>query len=166
MDYRIRRVMRGDAPALARIQTSSWNTAFRGILSDSDLERLTDIGKAAAMYQHLLDEGIGNGYIGEVDGKAHCIAYWDRARDADMPDYAEIICIHSLPDNWRKGFGGQMMDRLLADISQAGYTKVMLWVFAENARARAFYEAKGFRPTNKIKSSLGTTEICYERNLA
>lgn len=165
MDYRIRRVKQGDAPALAQIQTSSWKTAFRGILSDDDLERLTNIAKATAMYQHLLNEGIGNGYIGEVDGKAHCIAYWDRTRDADMPDYAEIICIHSLPDNWRKGFGSKMMDRLLADIAQAGFKKVMLWVFVENARARAFYEAKGFRPTNKIKPSFGTMEICYERNL-
>lgn len=165
MDYRIRRVTQGDAPVLARIQTSSWKTAFRGILSDSELERLTNIEKATAMYRHLLNEGIGNGYIGEVDGKAHCIAYWDRARDADMLDYAEIICIHSLPDNWRKGFGSQMMDRLLADIAQAGYKKVMLWVFTGNTRARAFYEAKGFRPVNKTKTSFGTTEICYEKKI-
>ena len=82
-----------------------------------------------------------------------------------MPDYAEIICIHSLPDNWRKGFGSKMMDRLLADIAQAGFKKVMLWVFVENTRARAFYETKGFRPTNKIKPSFGTMEICYVKVL-
>lgn len=165
MNYRIRRVNKGDAATLAMIQTTSWKTAFRGILSDSDLERLTDIKKAASMYQRLLDEGIGNGYLGEVDGKAHCMAYWDSARDADMPQYAEIICIHSLPNNWRKGFGGQMMDRLLLDISQAGFHNVMLWVFTENIRARAFYEAKGFHPTNKTKPSFGTTEICYEKEI-
>ena len=117
------------------------------------------------MYQGLLAEGKGNGYIGEIDGKAHCIAYWDSARDADMPQCAEIICIHSLPDNWRKGFGGQMMDRILSDISQAGFKKVVLWVFTENSRARAFYEAKGFQPTDKIKPVLGTTEICYEKEI-
>lgn len=165
MNYRIRRVNKEDAAALAMIQTTSWKTAFRGILSDNDLERLTDTEKAAFMYQRLLDEGIGNGYIGEIDGKAHCMAYWDSARDADMPQYAEIICIHSLPDNWRKGFGRQMMDRILSDISQAGFQKVMLWVFTENLRARAFYEAKGFHLTNKTKPSFGTTEICYEKEI-
>ena len=111
MTYQIRRVQQGDAAALATVQTSSWKAAFRGILSDNDLERLTTVEKATAMYQGLLAEGKGNGYIGEIDGKAHCIAYWDSARDADMSQCAEIICIHSLPDNWRKGFGGQMMDR-------------------------------------------------------
>lgn len=75
MNYQIRRVTQGDAAALAEVQTSSWKAAFRGILSDSDLERLTDMEKAAAMYQGLLADGKGNGYIGEIDGKVHCIAY-------------------------------------------------------------------------------------------
>ena len=165
MCYEIRRVKQGDADALGAVQTASWKAAFRGILSEEMLEKLTDPQKTAAMYRRLLADGTGNGYIGEIDGKAHCIAYWDKTRDADMPQYAEIICIHSLPDNWRKGYGGQMMDRLLADIAQAGFEKVMLWVFTENARARAFYEAKGFRPTDKIQPAFGTTEICYVKEL-
>ena len=165
MCYEIRRVKQGDAEALGAVQTASWKAAFRGILSEEMLEKLTDPQKAAAMYRRLLADGTGNGYIGEIDGKAHCIAYWDKARDADMPQYAEIICMHSLPDNWRKGYGGQMMDRLLADIAQAGFEKVMLWVFTENARARAFYEAKGFRSTDKIQPAFGTTEICYLKEL-
>lgn len=163
--YRIRRVKQEDASTLAMIQTTSWKTAFRSIISDNDLENLTNTEKVTTMYHRLLTEGKGNGYIGEIDGNAHCIAYWDSARDADMPQYAEIICIHSLPDNWRKGFGGQMMDRILSDISQAGFEKVMLWVFTENFRARAFYEAKGFRPTDKTKPAFGTTEICYEKEI-
>lgn len=165
MNYVIRRVKQEGALTLAAIQTTSWKTAFRGILSDSDLERLASIEKATAMYDRLLATGKGNGYIGEIDAKAHRIAYWDRARAEDMPQYAEIICVHSLPDNWRKGFGGQMMDRLLLDISQAGFEKVMLWVFAENSRARVFYEAKGFHPTDRTKLSWGAMEICYEKEI-
>ena len=165
MCYEIRRVKQGDAEALGAVQTASWKAAFRGILSEEMLEKLTDPQKAAVMYRRLLADGTGNGYIGEINGKAHCIAYWDKARDADMPQYAEIICIHRLPDNWRKGYGGQMMDRLLADIAQAGFDKVMLWVFTENARARAFYEAKGFCSTDKIQPAFGTTEICYVKEL-
>ncbi len=165
MDYQIRTVTNEDSKTLADIQTTSWRSAFRGILSDEDLGRLTNVEKANNMYCRLLNEGKGHGYIGEVDGKAHCIAWWDRSRDADMPEYAEIICIHSLPDNWRKGYGSQMMDRLLADIRAAGYHKVMLWVFTDNRRARAFYEAKGFTATEKVKPALGTIEICYIKEL-
>lgn len=163
--FHIRPVNRQDGATLAAIQTTSWRSAFRGILSDQDLERLTHREKAAQMYDRLLADGKGNGYIGELDGKAHCIAWWDGSRDEDMPDHAEIICIHSLPDHWRKGYGTQMMDRLLADISAAGFRKVMLWVFTENHRARAFYEKSGFVSTDKVKPTLGTTELCYTKDL-
>lgn len=36
MSYRIRRVEQGDAFTLAAIQTTSWKTAFRGIVADND----------------------------------------------------------------------------------------------------------------------------------
>ncbi len=165
MDYQIRPVGKDDSQTLAGIQTTSWRSAFRGILSEEDLDRLTNVEKATNMYRLLLNEGKGHGYIGDLDGKAHCIAWWDRSRDADMAGYAEIICIHSLPDNWRKGYGSKMMDRLLADIKTAGYHEVMLWVFTDNHRARAFYETKGFVATEKVKPALGTTEICYIKEL-
>ena len=100
-----------------------------------------------------------------MEGKPHCIAYWDATREKDMPGYAEIICIHSLQDNWGKGYGGKMMDRLLSDIAAAGYKKVMLWVFVKNERARKFYEAKGFAATDRIQLSFDTEEICYVKSL-
>ena len=161
----IRRVKQGDEQALAYIQTESWKAAFRDILAEDILQKSTDIGRAREMYRKLLTENKGNGYILEIEGKAHCIAYWDKARDGDIADAAEIICIHSLPDNWRKGYGSRMMNRLLNDIAAVGYSKVVLWVFEENRRARAFYEAKGFAVTDKIKPALGATEICYEKKL-
>ena len=70
-------------------------------------------------------------------------------------------CIHSLPDNWHKGYGSQMMDRVLEDIKEAGYSEVVLWVFRDNARARAFYEAKGFTLTDISKPAFDTEEVLY-----
>ena len=113
------------------------------------------------MYQKLLDENKGNGYILSVDGKPHCIAFWDAARDAEFHGKAELICIHSLPDNWHKGFGSLMMDQVLMDIKDAGYSEVVLWVFRDNIRARAFYEAKGFTLTDISKPSFDTEEVLY-----
>ncbi|WP_458862692.1 GNAT family N-acetyltransferase [Acidaminobacterium chupaoyuni] len=165
MEVSIRKVKNGDAPALAKIQTESWNAAFRHILSAETLEKSTQPGRVEAMYQRLLDENIGHGYLLELDGKAHCIAYWDRARDAEMQGCAEIICIHSLRERWGKGYGTKMMEKLLEDIARAGYSKVILWVFAENERARKFYEARGFAANGKEKTGLGAQELCYEKTL-
>lgn len=165
MEAIIRKVQQGDANVLAYIQTESWRAAFAGILDTETLAKCTNIDRATEMYLRLLEKDIGNGYILSADGKPHCIAYWDAARDAEFVGKAELICIHSLPDNWHKGFGSQMMDRVINDIKEAGYSEVVLWVFRENQRARAFYEAKGFRPTDISKSAYDTEEILYSKGL-
>ena len=98
MQYTIERVKLGDEAALAHIQTTSWKEAFKHILSPEALERATGMERATAMYRRLLEQHIGNGYLLRVDGKPHCIAWWDATREVEMPGYAELICIHSLPD--------------------------------------------------------------------
>ncbi len=165
MEVVIRKVKQGDASDLAYIQTESWKAAFASILEAEILTKCTNIERATAMYQRLLDENKGNGYLLTVDGKPHCIAYWDAARDAAFAGKAELICIHSLPGNWRKGFGSQMMDQVLMDIKQAGFYEVVLWVFRDNKCARDFYEAKGFRLTDILKPAFDTEEILYSKEL-
>ena len=165
MGYTIEKVKLGDESVLAYIQTESWKAGFKGILDPDTLTKCTNINKATAMYKRLLTQNIGNGYILKVDDKPHCIAWWDTARDKDMVGYAELICIHSLSDNWRKGYGSNMMNTALTDIKNAGYSKVMLWVFEENIRARKFYEKHGFVTKGKIKPGINPIEICYEKSL-
>ena len=164
-NYIIRKVADGDAPMLAYIQTESWKSAFKGILGEDVLARCTNVERATQMYAGLLETKKGNGYLLEVDGKGHCIAWWDATREEDMEGFAELICIHSLQENWGKGYGSKMMDKVLSDIEKAGYTKVMLWVFEENQRAKAFYEAKGVGKSGKSKVSLGAMEVIYEKVL-
>ena len=165
MEYTIEPVKPGDESALAYIQTESWKAGFKDILSADILERFTQIDKATAMYRRLLEQNVGNGYLLKVEGKPHCIAWWDTTREKDMPGYAELICIHSLQDKWRKGYGSKMMNAVLQDISAAGFSKVMLWVFENNTRARRFYEAHGFTTSGKTKLNFAATELCYEKSL-
>ena len=165
MEAVIRKVQQGDANTLAYIQTESWKAAFAGILDAETLEKCTDIDRATAMYQRLLDENKGNGYLLSVDGTPHCIAYWDTARDAELTGKAELICIHSLPENRHKGYGSQMMNQVLNDIKENGYSEVFLWVFRENYHARAFYEANGFMLTDTSKPAFDTEEVLYSKRI-
>ena len=165
MGYTIERVKLGDEETLAYIQTESWKAGFKDILSADILKRYTQIDKATAMYRRLLEQHIGNGYLLKVEGNPHCIAWWDATRENDMPDYAELICIHSLQNQWRKGYGSKMMGTVLHDIAHAGYSKLMLWVFEDNTRARKFYESLGFTANGKVKTAMEATEVCYEKEL-
>ncbi|MBE6897196.1 MAG: GNAT family N-acetyltransferase [Ruminococcaceae bacterium] len=166
MEYTIERAKLGDEAVLAYIQTESWKAGFKDILNAETLQRSTQIDKATMMYRRILEQNIGNGYLLKVDGEPHCIAWWDTTRGNDMPGYAELICIHSLQNRWRKGYGSKMMETVLWDISAAGYKKVMLWVFEDNARARHFYEKHGFTTSSKKKPNSEPTEICYEREIS
>lgn len=164
-DVLIRHVRPGDETVLAHIQTASWKSAFRHILDVDTLERLTNPDKAADMYKKLLDAGKGHGYLLELEGKPHCIAWWDAARNARFAGSAELICIHSLQENRRKGYGSAMMERVLQDIRQAGFRKVMLWVFEKNTAAISFYEAFGFWDTGIRQDAFGAAEAAYEKDL-
>lgn len=161
----IRRAALGDERTLAYIQTESWKAAFCDIVPADILGKCTEMGNATEMYRKLLEAGKGNGYLLEVDGSPHCIAYWDTTREAEMNGYAELICIHSLQDKWHKGFGSKMMDRILEDVRNAGYSKIMLWVFEENRRAIGFYEKNGFVASGRKQIAHGATEVMYIKDL-
>lgn len=161
----IRRVQANDANTLAYIQTESWKSAFKNILSKEELDKYTNIDRAIELYNMILSKNIGNGFILTIDENPHCIAYWDKSRDEEIEEYAEIICIHSLCNNWGKGYGSKMMDYILRDIKNNGFTKVMLWVFKENNRARKFYENHGFVLTEKSKKFSDAIEVMYCKDL-
>ena len=165
MGFSIRKAEKGDEVSLAHIQTESWKAAFKGILEDEILDKCTEMEPTIRMYKKLLDADKGNGYILEVDGRPHCIAWWDRSRTESMSEYAELICIHSLQSNWRKGYGSKMLNRVLHDMIKEGYDRGMLWVFRDNIRARKFYEANGFVTHGMIKPGTYPEEICYEKQL-
>ncbi|MBQ7873696.1 MAG: GNAT family N-acetyltransferase [Oscillospiraceae bacterium] len=161
----IRRAKNGDEKILAYIQTESWKSAFRGILSDEDLEKLTDITRVTEMYERTLRNYPEHGFILLIGEKPHCISFWSASRENDMKDFAELICIHSLPDNRRRGYGSMMIEHIFGEIKKAGFEKVMLWVFADNLPARKFYEKAGFVPNGKTKLFRGAVEMMYCKDL-
>lgn len=159
----IRKTNLADAKSLAYIQTVSWKNAFKYILNEEELDRYTNIDNATKMYTELHQNNIGNSYILTIDNIGHCIAFWDENKD--KPNSAEIISIHSLPLNWSKGYGTQMMNHVLEDIKQQGYDKVYLWVFKDNDRACNFYEKNGFVYTGKTKLFNNVKEVLYCKEL-
>ena len=93
-------------------------------------------------------------YLGVV--KSFLASITDSSNDEDEQNDLSLImkAPGSLQNQWRKGYGSKMMDVVLHDIAAAGYSKVMLWVFEDNARARRFYEAHGFTTSGKAKPNI------------
>ena len=161
----IRKAEPGDEKILAHIQTESWKAAFTDILSPEELERCTNLEKAEQMYHSVLRREGCNMAIEFAENQPHCIAAWGKNR-CDLGDaVGELICIHSLQNNWAKGYGSAMMEYVLAQLQQEGYKSVILWVFEANTRARKFYEKHGFELTKQKKLANGIAELMYAKDI-
>ena len=81
----------------------------------------------------------------------------------ETEDGAEIVAIHSLPENWGTGLGHAMLTEAL---KQIGDRTVHLWAFKENTRARRFYEKHGFHwdGTERVSEFDRALEVRYVRS--
>lgn len=161
----IRHAVSGDENILAEIHVESWRSAFAQILSPQTLNACTDKKAITSMYARVLQQDMAKGWILFVDAIPHCMAFWGACREDAAPNTAELICIHSLCGNWGKGYGSKMMQHILDEIKCAGYTTVNLWVFAENTRARKFYEKHGFELSGKQRLNYDALEVMYTKYL-
>ena len=58
-----------------------------------------------------------------------------------------------------------MMEYVLAQLQQANFKSVILWVFEANTRARRFYEKHGFVLTEQRKLANGVAELMYRKDI-
>ena len=163
--FTLRRAVPGDEAVLALIQTEAWKAAFQEILSPDTLARYSDKDRAEDMYTTILGRDLARVTLASLGGQPCGIAAWSRNRDDLGPGIAELICIHVLPGQWRRGCGSALMDHLLAEMRAAGYTQAVLWVFSANTRAIGLYERYGFAPEGRRKNVFGAEELLYIRSL-
>lgn len=60
-------------------------------------------------------------------------------------DTGELYAIYVVPEAWGSGAARELMAEAKDWFAQEGYATAMLWVLADNPRARHFYEREGWR---------------------
>lgn len=161
----IRTITAADAEACANLHICSWQSAFKNIISEQVMQRQTGRERLLAVYQAAAESSVHHGLAAEEDGKMLAMAWYGPSRRSEKREAAELICLHVLPEEKGKGIGHGLMARLLEDMKEEGYEECFLWVFADNERARRFYEKEGFASEGSRKSTLEAEEIMYSRKL-
>jgi ribosomal protein S18 acetylase RimI-like enzyme len=145
----VRRAVEGDAAAIAAVHVRAWQAAYRGIVADAILDRLT-VEDRERMWTDLLAGGADAPAttVAEVDGAvAGFCTVATPSRDEDAPPCtAEIPALYVDPDRRRRGIGATLLGAALRGLEQGGWERVTLWVFSGNDAARAFYARFGFEP--------------------
>ncbi|MEU3455414.1 GNAT family N-acetyltransferase [Micromonospora sp. NPDC006766] len=149
----IRREEPDDAEAIARVHVRSWQAGYAGIMPDEVLRRLNP----AAWAQRRRDLGTADPahpfatLLAEVDGRVAGFATFGPYRNnQDRGDldhrYGEILAVYVEPAHWGTGTGGDLLTAARAGLTERGWQEYRLWVLADNARARRFYERAGLSP--------------------
>ncbi len=169
----VRRATVTDADAIADVHARSWPSRYQGLVPDrliADVVAGRD-RRAAAFRELLTDESSPQRIWVAIDGDAVVgMAIWSPSRDEDATEStADLEAIYLDPDFIGQGLGRTLMQRVVDDIAQAGFTEATLWVLGTNERARRFYEAAGWRVDGATKVEerpAGTlSEVRYRKAL-
>ncbi|HET9672987.1 MAG TPA: GNAT family N-acetyltransferase [Actinomycetota bacterium] len=141
----IRRAGPADARAVAEVHVGSWRHAYRGLLPDGYLDRLSVEEREGTWREALGGASIG-AFVGELGGRVVGFASFGPSRDGDAGrDVGEIPAIYVEPSALGTGVGRELLGAATEALRRAGFTRATLWVLEANEPARRFYEKAGWR---------------------
>lgn len=151
----VRRLEEGDdLAAVARVYVRSWRHAYRGIVPQGFLDSLSE-----GFWQLGLAKDIERTFIACEGGEAVGVCTYGPARCEALTGWGEVVSLYVLPDRARRGAGTALLEAALEALRGEGFERAYLWVLADNASARAFYERRGF----KLIERENVVEVAGER---
>ncbi len=165
---RVRDARIADAGALAEIHVRSWQVAYRGIFPDDFLDAL-DVERRRRWRGNRLGNPPPRTVTLLVEAAGDPVGFADLGPASGLENTGEIYAIYLHPDHWGRGCGRVLMQAALQRMGDLGFDDAILWVVAENGRARRFYETAGwvFDGTRRIEEIGGVqaNELRYRRAL-
>lgn len=168
--WRLRRASPEDAAAVALVAQASFLETFAGILAGPDIlahlagksrpEHFARWSTDPAATLTLAEHGRGAAPIGYT-----LLTPPEEVGDT-QPGDIELRRIYTLSSMRGTGLGAALMTRAVDDARDAGARRILLGVFAGNARARAFYERQGFGIVAERRFRVGDTlhdDMVYAR---
>ncbi len=144
----IREATYADADAIRRVQARARKTAYRRfvpprLVADHTVEQP---GERWAMVLAALARR-ERVFVAEAGERLVGFAYAGPSRDADDDNaVGELRAIYVEPGAWNRHVGRRLLATVLDFLAHEGFVEVVVWLLAENDRARRFYCRAGFWP--------------------
>ena len=119
------------------VHCTSWQEAYRGIVSDRYLDTMT-VEATTARARNFPD----NTLVAKDKDNVVGFAVYGPSRDEDLKDAGEIDAIYVLSEYYGRKVGYRLMNEAISRLSE--YKTIFLWVFEKNERAIDFYHKYGF----------------------
>lgn len=164
-----RRATADDVPAIRGVAREAWRAAYDFLPEaehDAAFEEwyARDRLEAAIVdgereFAVALAESDGDGATTQVVGFAHAEPV-DPAKHDERVGGAELTAVYVHPDHWRAGVGTALVEEVESALRERGFSQLEVAVFAENDRAKAFFDSRGFEQISEQVADLfsGGTE--------
>jgi GNAT superfamily N-acetyltransferase len=159
-----------DAESIVAVNAAGWRTGYQGIVSDDRLAKLP-VERWRSEVRAGLARPAGDSFslVGEIERQFAGYCYVAApGRDGDLgTEVAELVAIYVEPAQWGKGVGAALIAAAEEEALARGYAQMSLWTFAENDRARGFYERRGWRAdgSEKLHQVAGASAIRMRKGL-
>jgi GNAT superfamily N-acetyltransferase len=160
-DAAVRPAQRSDAGEIARIQLSTWRTAYESILPPDVLAGLTEEA-TAEQWRHTIEHGpatvfvategqwlVGFGAAGAAPEVESADAQGNPPEDAKTVALVSILLVE--PRWGRRGHGGRLLATAAQAMRDAGATRGIAWVPQADDASLAFYQRAGWTPDGTVR---------------
>lgn len=145
MEIRPARV--ADAAGIADVHVRTWQAAYPHVFGAERLAAL-DVEARAERWARVLRDGEAV-FVADEEGRVVAFVSVGPAQDDDQ--VGELYAIYALPEAWGTGAGRTLIRAGVQALREAGYRAAILWVLADNPRARRFYEREGWELDGEAK---------------
>jgi GNAT superfamily N-acetyltransferase len=137
-----------DAGAIATSHIHSWQSGYAGVVSSEVLRGLgSRLVERTLRWQTIILGAETEDHfvlVCELDGELAGFLTGGPCRDGGREALGEVHDCYVDPAHWRKGVGSALMATGIRQLTETGYREAVLWVLADNPRARSFYERHGW----------------------
>ncbi|HWL45042.1 MAG TPA: GNAT family N-acetyltransferase [Ilumatobacter sp.] len=151
----LRAATKADAQQIAAVHVAAWRAGYAGIFSD---EWLGSDEFATARRERWREwrlgpaERVAVATLAESSDSTPIVTAFswygpERDRGRGAAGRGEINAFYADPRVWGTGVAAALMDHSELRLRAEGFTSAVLWVLADNPRARRFYERHGWAPT-------------------
>jgi ribosomal protein S18 acetylase RimI-like enzyme len=162
----VRPASAADARGIAEVRVRTWQVAYRDILPAEFLDDLS-VDASEDRFRERLSAPTPDRstWVAEAAGQVIGFVAAGVPRDEGThPLTGEVYAIYVMPDCWDNGIGWDLLTRAEGELRERGYAEAVLWVLADNQRARAFYERAGWRSDGGTKQdTFGGAEVTEVR---
>jgi GNAT superfamily N-acetyltransferase len=149
-----------DADELARIQLSTWRTAYASLLPPDVLAGL-DTATVALQWREAIEHGQvfvateGDWLVGFTSAGPAPVAESADAKGNPPEDAAAVALIGTLlvePRWGRRGHGGRLLAAAGAALRKAGRTRGIAWIPEADQASLGFYRRAGWQPDGTVRT--------------